>query len=183
MATVLVALADGFEEVEAIATIDVLRRSGSNVIVGSVMDTCEVTSQGDVRLLADKTISELLAYEFDAIVLPGGYVGVKNMISSQNLCNMILSMNNNKKIIAAICAAPLLLSHLNILDNIDFTCYPSIEEHISSGNYISDKKVVQDKNIITSQGPATALEFGFYIASILEGEEVVFKIKEGMLQA
>lgn len=181
MKNVIVILANGFEEIECIAVVDVLRRAGSSVTLVSISNNLEVISQGNVTILADKLLRDIDFSCFDAIVLPGGYGGVTNMIASSELSDIVVNMHKSKKIIAAICAAPLFLDKLDVLGDLKFTCYPSVEGNIKAKNYTTEKSVIQDGNIITSKGPATALEFGFYLASILEGSDVSKAIKEGML--
>lgn len=183
MKNVIVILANGFEEIECIAVVDVLRRAGSNVTLVSISNSLEVTSQGNVKVVADKLLSNVSADSVDAVVLPGGYGGVMGMIESKELSSLVTSMHKKEKIIAAICAAPLFLDKLDILCELQFTCYPSVKDNIKAKNYTAKQSVIQDKNIITSQGPATALEFGLFLASILEGSDVSKAIREGMLQA
>ncbi|MDA3967848.1 DJ-1 family glyoxalase III [Helicobacter sp. WB40] len=183
MKNVMVILANGFEEIECIAVVDVLRRAGSNVALVSISNSLEVTSQGNVKVVADKLLSNVSADSIDAVVLPGGYGGVMGMMESNELSSIVSNIHKKGKIISAICAAPLFLDKLDILGELQFTCYPSVKENIKAKNYTAIKPVIHDKNIITSQGPATALEFGLYLASILEGSDVSKSIREGMLHA
>ena len=163
MVKVLIPLGKGFEELEAITIIDVLRRVGCEVVVASLNDSLEVISQGGIKVIAD------------------GWEGTQNLIASGELKEIVLKLHSDCKIIAAICAAPLALFKMGVLENCDFTCYPGIEKNIENINYKKDKNVIQSGHIITSKGPATALEFAFYLAEILASKQKAQEIKEGML--
>ncbi|MBX7491308.1 DJ-1 family glyoxalase III [Helicobacter turcicus] len=187
---VLIALAKGFEEIEAIAVIDVLRRAGCNVIVAKVDSNSDnavldsnliVESQKGVKIVADVILSAVDSKSLDGIVFPGGWEGTQNLIASSALKEILELLNTREKIIAAICAAPLALFKHNILKGQAFTCYPSIEAMIDNKNYKASLNVVQDGNIITSRGPATALEFAFYLASVFVGEQKAKEIQAEML--
>ncbi|MDE5592289.1 MAG: DJ-1/PfpI family protein [Helicobacter sp.] len=187
-ARVLVVLGDGFEELEAISVIDVLKRVECEVILVGLKDSLEVISQGKVKLMVDKNISEIQVENLntlDAIVFPGGWTGTQNLIASESLKHITQKMHQQNKIIAAICAAPLALCEMGILEEKNFTCYPSIElmikEKKPNNIYHCEKNVVCDGNVLTSRGPATALEFAFALAEALVGSEKTQTIKKGML--
>ena len=188
MANVLVALAEGFEEIEAISVIDVLRRADCNVIVAKVGfdnriddSSLVVKSQKGVQIVADNLLSAVNYENLDGIVFPGGWIGTQNLIASSRLRTILESLNKKRKIIAAICAAPLMLFEHGILKEQVFTCYPRIESMIDNKNYKSDMNVVQDGNIITSKGPATAMEFAFYLADVFAGKQKAKEIQNEML--
>lgn len=178
---VLIPLADGFEELEAISIIDVLRRVGCEVILASLKTSLEVSSQGKVKFIVDKSIFEIQADCLDAVVFPGGWEGTQNLANSESLKHILEILHNKGKIIGAICAAPLALFKMGILENKRFTCYPGIEGMITNNYYQAMHNVVEDANIITSRGPATALEFAFILAEKLVGLEKTQEIKKGML--
>lgn len=185
---VLIPLGKGFEELEAISVIDVLRRAGCNVVVAKVDavlagedSTRVVESQKGVKVLADVLLSEVRSEDFDGIVLPGGWEGVQHLIASALLGKILDTLNARKKVIAAICAAPLALFKHNLLKTQSFTCYPSIQKMIDNPNYQANSNVVEDGHIITSRGPATALEFAFYLVRIFVGEQKAKEIQEEML--
>lgn len=178
---VLVPLADGFEELEAISIVDVLRRVGCEVILSSLKTSLEVFSQGKVKFIADRSIFEIQADFLDAVVFPGGWEGTQNLANSESLKHILQILHIQGKVIAAICAAPLALFKMGILENKRFTCYPGIEEMITNNHYCVTPNVVEDGNIITSRGPATALEFAFVLAEKLAGAEKTQEIKKGML--
>lgn len=186
--SVLVALAKGFEELEAISVIDVLRRAGCDVIVAKVESKNDVLdsnliveSQKGVKIVADKFLSAVDCECLDGIVFPGGWEGTQNLIASSFLKEVLEKLNAKGRIIAAICAAPLALFKHGILKGQAFTCYPSIEKMIENPQYKTDFNVIQDGNLITSRGPATALEFAFYLASVFVGEQKAKELKAEML--
>ena len=176
----LVALAQGFEELEAVAVIDVLRRGGVDVTVAGV-DSLQVKSSRKITFWADKQLKDC-SDEFDAIVLPGGMPGSANLANSKELNASLKKFNNDKKIIAAICAAPaIVLASLGILDHKRATCYPGDQKIFNKTTVYNEDNVVVDDNVITSRGPATALEFGFVILEKLTDKNTVDKIKKAML--
>lgn len=170
---VAIFLADGFEEVEAIAPIDLLRRADIDVDTVSLTDENLVQSARKVKVVADKVINELDFDKYDMLVLPGG-PGHKNYFKSQLLLDKVLEFSKdmkNKKV-GAICAAPLILSELGILENKKAICFPACESNLLAGNPIlTHKKVVVDGNIITSRSAGTAIDFALEIISQLLGNE------------
>jgi protein deglycase len=118
--------------------------------------------------------------EYDVIILPGGMPGAKNLKSDQGVIELIKKFYSEGKLIAAICAAPIVLQEAGIIDGKKITSYPEFKEEFKSSIYMEDS-VVQDNNIITSRGPATALEFAYKIAENIENHENVIKTKISML--
>ena len=166
--TAAVILAEGFEEIEAIAVIDVLRRAGITVFVTGLKDR-EVKSARGVRVITDVLLSGLKE-DIDAVVLPGGGKGAENLAASKELKEMILKMNSGGKLVAAICASPaVVLAPLGVLDGKSAACFPGMGDRFSARVKFRDEKVAVDGNVITSQGPATAIEFGLAIAENLAG--------------
>lgn len=180
MATILVPLAEGFEEIEAVGIIDVVRRAGIEVIIASVDGTDEVCGANNIFLKVDKALKGITADEIDMIVLPGGWGGTNLLAEDVNVQSLLKEMDTKNKYISAICAAPFALDKAGVLKE-SFTCYPSVEEQINNDGYQSDKKVIMDKNILTSQGPATAICFALEIVKILAGEEIKAEVKSGLL--
>ncbi|MEM0333050.1 MAG: DJ-1/PfpI family protein [Candidatus Aenigmatarchaeota archaeon] len=172
----IVPLAEGFEEIEAITIIDVLRRAGIKVDIVGIEDEIVVGRNG-IKILCEKTLNEIEQIDYDLIVLPGGNPGYKNLMNSEILLNIIRNMNSKGRIIGAICASPLVLLKAGILKDKKATCYPTLKNEIP--NY-EDKKVVVDGNIITSQGPATAIEFSLEIVKILK-PEIYEQIRKDLL--
>jgi 4-methyl-5(b-hydroxyethyl)-thiazole monophosphate biosynthesis len=160
----IVPLAEGFEEIEAVAIIDVLRRANIKVDIVGVEDEI-VAGRNGIKILCDKIISDVKPEDYDGIVLPGGNPGYKNLENNQQVINFIKYFNSKGKIIAAICAAPTILEKIGILEGKKATCFPSMKDKIR--NFV-DEKVVVDDNIITSQGPGTAIEFALEIVKLLD---------------
>jgi len=176
----LVALAQGFEELEAVAVIDVLRRGGVEVIAAGV-DSLQVKSSRKITFWADKQLKDC-GDDFDAAVLPGGMPGAANLAASKELNSLLKKFNVEKRIIAAICAAPaIVLAPLGILDNKSATCYPGDHKAFNKTTIYKEDAVVVDDNIISSRGPATALEFAFVILEKLTDKNTSDKIRKAML--
>ncbi len=174
----LIILADGFEEIEAITVIDILRRADIEVITAGVTDIRIKGSHG-ITVIADKTLSAAAKEDFDACVLPGGSPGAKNLASSEEVNSIIKEMNKNGKIVAAICAAPaIVLAPSGILRNKTATCYPGMQVNFSRETTYKEAAVVIDGNIITSRGPGTALPFALAIVEKLSGKEACKELKE-----
>jgi 4-methyl-5(b-hydroxyethyl)-thiazole monophosphate biosynthesis len=179
MPKVAVILADGFEEVEAMAIIDVLRRAEIEVTVAGLHDG-PVASARKVRVVPDALIDAVRADEFDMIVLPGGQPGADNLNADQRVKELVRSFAAKGKITAAICAAPYVLGNAGVLAGKRATAYPSYRDRLAGALY-EEKTVVEDGNVLTSKGPGTALCFGLAIAARLAGKEKASKIKEAML--
>lgn len=180
VATAVVVLAEGFEEVEAVAPVDVLRRAGVRVtIVGA--RSKDVKSSRGLWIQADKLLEEVEDLP-DAVILPGGFPGATHLAQTAALPPFLRKMNKAGKLIAAICAAPaVVLAPLGILDGKKATCYPGCESDFSSKTVYSLEHVVKDGNLITSQGPGTALEFALEIVRVLVSDEMVDILREKML--
>ena len=181
MSKVLVPLAKGFEEIEAVSIIDVLRRAEVEVLIASLND--ELLAQGvhGIMIQTDVKVKDVSADEIDMIILPGGWDGTHALAEDGNVQNLLREMDAKGKNIAAICAAPYALNKAGVLKE-HYTCYPSVEKEIREEGYEGDKAmVVEDANVMTSRGPATAICFGLAIAKKLKGEETYKAIKEGLL--
>jgi len=178
--TALVILAEGFEEVEAIAPVDVLRRAGVRVTIAGATDL-KVRGSRKIVIEADILLKDLAEIP-DVVILPGGLPGATNLAKSGEVVALVKKMNVKGKLIAAICAAPAaVLAPLGILDGKKATCYPGCETDFSRGTVHSKESVVVDGNIITSQGPGTALEFALTIAAQLVGKEMAENVRGKML--
>lgn len=178
MKKVLVMLADGFEEIEAIAVVDILRRA--NV----VCDMCSINKEyvkgtHNILIKSDCCIDDINANEYDAIVLPGGLPGATNL-NDERVKGFVNELNNEGKIVASICAAPETLESFGILKGKKCTSYPGFIKDRNDITYIEDI-VVKDENIITSRGPATSMIFGLEILKSLGYEKEVEELKEGMM--
>lgn len=179
MKKVLVLLADGFEEIEALSVVDVLRRSKVDCKMCSIEDEY-VRGTHDIIIKSDCNIKDINTEDYHGVVLPGGLPGAENL-KSDCVKELIIKMNEKKKIIAAICAAPETLEYFNILEGKKCTSYPGFIKDKDKVDYIEDEIVVIDDNIITSRGPATALDFAISILAQLGCINEVEDIKEGML--
>ena len=179
----VILLATGFEEIEAITVIDILRRAGIEIVIARIEDTTEVTGSHGITVYADKKIDDLKS-DFDAVIIPGGLPGAMHLHNSSEVNDFIKMMNSKGALIAAICAGPaIVLAPLGILDNKDATCYPGDQVDFGESTKHKDKAVVVDGNIITSQGPGTSMEFAFAIVEKLAGTETVKKLKKHALVA
>ncbi len=181
MSKVLVPLANGFEEIEAVCIIDVLRRAEIEVITASLDKNKLVKGANGINIEADTDILNVDVDSLDMVVLPGGWDGTYALADDENIQNILKEMDKNKKNIAAICAAPFALNKAGVLKN-RFTCYPSVEEQIDKDGYMGDKQmVVEDENVMTSRGPGTALCFALKIVKKLKGDETYEMLKGGLL--
>lgn len=176
----VVALADGFEEIEAVTPIDILRRAGLEVIIAGI-DKREIVSARGLRVAADVVLMENQE-SADALVLPGGGLGAVNLQKAQAVKKLILRMNEEKKIIAAICASPaVVLAPLGVLKGRKATCYPGCEKDFAPTTFFSEERVIVDGHIITSRGPGSAAEFSLAIVETLLGKEEALKLTRQML--
>lgn len=168
-------LANGFEEVEAIAPVDMLRRAGVEVkTVGVTGDV--VSSSHNIKVIPDISLSEVILDEsLEAVILPGGLPGATNLEESAEVQKAIDFVNEKGKYICAICAAPQILGHKGLLKGKEAIAYPGFETELE-GAKISDEYVVIDGNIITAKGAGVATEFGLKIVSALVGEDSAEKI-------
>ncbi len=183
MALVLLPLAQGFEEVEAVSLIDVLRRGGIGVRVATVdphKDDNLVLGANGITLQADTNIKNVVSEDFDMILLPGGWENTYTLADNETVQTLLKEFKAKEKIIGAICAAPYALNKASVLGD-DYTCYPGAEDEIDKQGYRDDQAVVIDGNIMTSRGPGTALCFGLEIVKRFSGEETFLAVKEGML--
>ena len=169
MSKVLVPLATGFEEIEAVGIIDVLRRAEINVLVASLDEHLLVKGANSIKIEADMQVKDVYADDIDMIVLPGGFEGTDRLAMDENVQRILKDMDAKGKNIAAICAAPFALHHAGVLNQY-YTCYPSVEERIREEGYMGDKQqVVEDANVMTSRGPGTAICFALQIVKKLKG--------------
>ncbi|MDN5342824.1 MULTISPECIES: DJ-1 family glyoxalase III [Oceanotoga] len=178
MKKLIVFLADGFEEIEALTIVDVLRRAGVETDICSIKNK-EVIGAHNIKIIADKTLDEINENDYSSLYLPGGMPGAENLKNNEKLINIIKKFDKENKKIFAICAAPIVLSKANVLKK-EATSYPSFKEQIKIENY-SEKPFVIDENIGTSRGPATALEFSFQILKELGFSKEAEELKISML--
>lgn len=174
-------LAEGFEECEALIPLDILRRA--NVEIKTIGVTGKtVCGSHNVPFVCDEEIENIeFSSDISAIILPGGMPGTLNLKANKKLENLILEANNSGLIIAAICAAPLILGNLGLLEDRNAVCYPGFEDELI-GAQISEKSVTKDGNIITAKGVGAAFDFGFEILNaITNTPEKTEELKKTMI--
>lgn len=164
-------LDNGFEEIEAITTIDLLRRANIALTTVSVTGDILVTGAHAISVKADKLFGDLSFEDAEMLILPGG---ATHLIESKPLCDLLIQHNNDNKLIAAICAAPAVLGQLGILDGKQATCYPGFENHLAESHV--GGLVVESHNIITAKGPGLSSDFAFCIIEKLAGSEVADQV-------
>lgn len=182
MAKVYVFLADGFEDIEAIAPIDILRRSGMSVTTVSVNGTDQVTSAHGVTIKADTVIENARLDDADILMLPGGMPGSANLDSHDGVRKALLEQARQGRHIGAICAAPMVLGHLGLLKGRKATCYPGFETELTGAQYTA-QTVTVDGNIITGEGPAAAFEYAYRIVELLKDKDTADALRHGMMYA
>jgi 4-methyl-5(b-hydroxyethyl)-thiazole monophosphate biosynthesis len=173
-------LADGFEEIEAITVIDILRRASIECTTCSIEDTKTVKGSHSISVQADILLTPETDFKYDAIVLPGGMQGAKALSHNKTILNLIKRMLLEQKIVAAICAAPIVLREANVIEGRKLTSFPGVLELDGSFEY-SEDTVVVDGNLVTSRGPGTAAAFAFGIVSLLGYPDVADRLKVSML--
>lgn len=172
-------LAPGFEEIEAVTIIDLLRRAEINVTVAGLVKGSVEGSHG-ISILADVNYKEINPDDYDYLILPGGQPGTNNLKANQQVLDSVRKFRNENKLIAAICAAPTVLHEAGILDNKKVTSYPSEKEVFTSSKYV-DSPVVKDENIVTSRGVGTAIDFTLDLIGEIMGNETRQEIADRIL--
>jgi 4-methyl-5(b-hydroxyethyl)-thiazole monophosphate biosynthesis len=177
---VLVPIADGCEEIEAVCLIDTLRRAGIEVTVASVGRLQVIASRG-VKLVADALIADCTHQTYDCIALPGGMPGAEHLRDSAELIAMLKKQKAAGRLYAAICASPVVaLQPHGLLDGIRATCFPSVRGTLNPA-LASDERVVVDGHCVTSQGPGTAIEFALKLVELLVGPQKAKDVADPML--
>ncbi len=179
MSKVLIPLAAGFEEIEAVTNIDVLRRASIDVVTVS-LDSLDVLGDHDIPITADKKIDEINIDEFDGIVLPGGMPGAGNLRDNAKVLEYVRKIDGKNGLVAAICAAPMVLEAADLLEGKNATSYPGFGKEMQSCNYKEDRVVI-DGNIITARGPGVAMEFALTIVEYLRDKEYADDLRDSMI--
>ena len=178
--TALVPLADGFEDLEAITIIDVLRRGGVEVTTASIMASKSVLSAHNIRMEADALFADVKDAEYDAIVLPGGGQGTENLKACEPLLERIRKQHSDEKLLAAICAAPTVLEEAEVIEpGIHVTCYPSMYTQMLRP--VNTAPVVVDQGFVTGNGPGAAMMFSLVLLQEMMGEKTTAKVARAML--
>lgn len=179
MGTIYVFFADGFEEIEAFTSVDVLRRAGLNVEMVTITGEEVVMGAHDVPVLCDSYFKDCDFNDADLLLLPGGMPGAATLSKYEGLNNLILDFVKQDKPIAAICAAPMVLGKLGLLKGKKATCYPGFEQYLD-GAECTGKQVEIDGKIITSIGPGGAMDFALAVVEMLMGKDKVAELEEAM---
>lgn len=182
MPKVLVPLADGFEEIEAMSIIDLLRRGDVEVITAGLAES-PVQGAHKVTVIPDTTLEEALKVDFDAVVLPGGWPGAKNLNEDDRVHAMLRTMADSGKFAGAICAAPIVLAKGGLLDGKKATSYPGFLDKMDVPNMTyTGAAVEQDGKIVTSRGPGTAMDFGLKMVELLQGKAKRDEVEKGLMR-
>lgn len=179
MKKVMIPLGEGFEEIEAITNIDVFRRAGLEVVTAG-LGKREVEGDHGIKIEADLLLKDVDINELDAIVLPGGMPGAENLRNNDKLVWLISELDQREGLVAAICAAPMVLDKGGVIEGKNATSYPGFARKMPSCNY-TEERVVRDGNVITGRGPGVAMEFALEVVRYLVGHEKVDELKDEML--
>lgn len=181
MVKAAVLFAPGFEEIEGLTVVDLLRRANIETMMVGVEEK-EITAAHDVTIKTDLTLDQLRISEFDALILPGGSPGFLHLQENKTVLSMIRNAFDEKKIVAAICASPSVLAKAGILTNKKATIYPGMEEEIKKGGgTVVDDLVVVDDTIVTSKGPATTMLFALKLIEILKDKQTSTDVENKVL--
>lgn len=180
MANVLIPLAQGCEELEAVTIIDLLRRAGIEV-VSAGLDEQPVRASRGVILIPDTSLDEALQQDYDMVVLPGGLPGADHLDQDQRIRHLLQTMADNNKYTAAICAAPKVLANAGLLEGKLATSYPGVLEKLTLANTtLTTNPVVVDDKIITSRGPGTAMDFTLTLIELLVGAQKRHEVENAL---
>lgn len=177
---VLMPIADGFEEIEAVTIVDVLRRAGVEVVVAGLLGDRVVGAHG-MALETDTTLHRALDHSFDSIVLPGGMPGTTNLRDDPRVIELLQRQRKSGGHVAAICAAPMVLAAAGVVSGVPVTSHPSTQSQLGDAVLRSGDRVVRSGNIVTSQGPGTALEFALALVEDLVGADRAGELARAMV--
>lgn len=178
---VIVFLAEGYEEVEALTVVDYLRRMHIRVDTVSITGERKVKGAHDIVVLADKLINEIEDINtYHGVIIPGGLPGATNLRDSDKVIDLVKEVNKNKQLVAAICAGPVVLQQAGIIKDKKVTSYPGFEGELKDGIY-KEEPVITDGNIITARGPALAVDFAIEIVKYFLGNGKVEELKKNIL--
>jgi 4-methyl-5(b-hydroxyethyl)-thiazole monophosphate biosynthesis len=177
---VLVPLAEGFEEIEATAVVDVLRRAGVEVVLAGLRPG-PVTGSHGIALQTDATLDEVDPLGFDLIALPGGMPGTIHLMEDERVLAAVRTLHESGKTVAAVCAAPMVLARAGVVAGVPVTSHPSVREKLGDADVRADPRVVRSGRVVTSQGPGTAIEFALELVRELRGAEKADELAAAML--
>lgn len=178
MKKILLLLADGFEEIEALGTVDILRRLGFNVVTAAIKSG-EVTGAHNIKVSADVVLQDVMRDDFDAVILPGGMPGAANLDADSNVSAVLNKAAENNAVIAAICAAPFVLAKRGLLNGRCFTMYPGFDDELGGLKY-TDNPAEVSGNIVTGKGPGAVFAFARAIAGALGAGNECETLYQGM---
>lgn len=178
-AKVALFLIDGFEETEALVTVDILRRGKVDVTTISLGSGKTLTGRSSIRVEADEMFGDMILQDFDMLVIPGGTIAY---LEHEEFMRFVQKYADSGKRLAAICAAPTVLGKLGVLHGMRAVCYPGLEKWLS-GATITRNRVETDKNITTAIGPGASIEFALKLLEILEGKDVSMDVAKGFIAA
>lgn len=179
MKKVYVFLADGFETVEALAVVDILRRASIEAVTVAVSDCKKIISAQKIEVNADVLISDVDVSDADVVFLPGGMPGTRNLEADATVTDIVKRQYATGKIVAAICAAPSILGHLSMLEGKKATCYTGFEKDLYGAVY-TGARVERDGNVVTGKGMGTAIDMGLELVELLIDKETAEKIAHGI---
>jgi len=175
---IIVPFAEGFEEIEAVTIVDVLRRASIDVTTVCLKEN-PVTGSHNIKISCDRNISDIDPSDYDFIILPGGMPGSKNLKENGSVIDIIKDIDSRGGFIGAICAAPMVLGHTGVLDNKTATCFPGFEDQLGKADH-RPEPVVVDGNIITGKGPACAVPFALRVIEMIKDKDTAQEIGKGM---
>ncbi len=173
---ILMPLAKGFEEIEALTVVDILRRAEINVVVAGLKEGI-IEGAHEIKVQPDTCLEKINFSDYDGLVLPGGFPGFVNLKNDERILTMVREMDKAGKYVAAICAAPSVLIKAGITKGRRATVSPSGKEEMKASAEYCEDRVVVDKNLITSQSPGTAMEFALKLVEVMAGEDAMKKVK------
>lgn len=174
---VYILLADGFEEIEALAPCDMLRRAGVEVRLVSATEKLHVRGTHGISIMADLTVSEMNSRDIDMLVFPGGMPGAKNLDEHPRTDILVRHCLDRNAYLAAICAAPMILGKRGVLAGKKAICFPGFEKYLAGAEIMEGERVVRDGNIVTAVGAGAAVDFGLKLVEIMKGKETAESIR------
>lgn len=180
MIKVFVMLANGFEEIEGLTVVDLLRRANIEVVMVSIEDTKRIVGSHNIVVEADALFEQVKDDSVNMVVLPGGMPGSNRLREHSGLRHMILARDESKEYLAAICAAPSIFAQLGILKGRDAVCHPTVEDQLKGAN-LCHNKVIRDGHIITSRGMGTSIDFAAEIIKVLMDEDTASGILKSII--
>jgi 4-methyl-5(b-hydroxyethyl)-thiazole monophosphate biosynthesis len=176
---IMVLLGEGFEEVEFVTIVDILRRAGVEVTVVGLKSGPIDGSHG-IKVMPDTSVDSIGGSQFDGVVLPGGYPGFVNLGNDERVLKLVREMSLSGKYLTAICGAPAVLSQAGVIEGKKVTIHPGVKDQLVTGSYV-DQRVVVDGRVVTSQGPGTAMEFSLKLVEMFVGRAKMEEVREDIL--